>query len=115
MDNQGLCPSIDSPLLHAAGSALPISIKGAELPWRTPEETLTRSIANIAGFPITGETEEEKVYFVGYNAFNEKLCEWIYSGLTKQVDYNNSDIPMSVEIPSAQVELRENLSAKKVG
>lgn len=61
------------------------------------------------------ETEEEKVYFIGYNAFNEKICEWVYSGLTKQIHHRDEVAPASVVIPSALVEIRKNPNAEDVG
>lgn len=56
----GYAPPIDNIPLHVAQAGAPLGIKSALVPWRTPEETLKRTIANISGFPISGETKEEE-------------------------------------------------------
>ncbi len=61
------------------------------------------------------DSEEEKVYFVGYNVFNEIVSEWIYSGVTNTINTTDIVKPMSVNIPAAQIEIRESNSDEKTG
>lgn len=59
------------------------------------------------------ESEEEKVYFVGYNAFNEIVSEWVYSGITSSIITNDVAKPKSVELPPAKIQIRNPDSDKK--
>ena len=58
--SSGYAPAMENPLAHIAGTVLPLSIKGAMAPYRTPEEAAKRAVLNAMGLPITGLTHEEE-------------------------------------------------------
>lgn len=60
INTKGYAPDIENYPAHIAGAFASISLKGALIPWRTPEETFKRTVLGIAGLPVTGESEEEK-------------------------------------------------------
>lgn len=52
------------------------------------------------------DEDEDQVYLVGYNAFEEKICEWRHqpsSGVLHSVD---STTPPAVDLPDAEVSVR---------
>ena len=58
--SSGYAPAMENPLAHIAGTVLPLSVKGAMAPYRTPEEAAKRAVLNAMGLPITGLTHEEE-------------------------------------------------------
>ena len=61
------------------------------------------------------EDDEDRVFFVGYNAYNEKISEWIYQASSVVLRSVDQDTPQSTEIPSASVDIREDESVKPDG
>lgn len=58
------------------------------------------------------EDDEDRVFFVGYNAYQEKIALWTY-GSANSVLHSVDDItPETREIPAAEIDVREE-SAKK--
>lgn len=60
-----------------------------------------------------GESDS-KVYFIGYNNYNDKICEWVHSQENRSLYSVDEFMPESVEIPSAQAELRDKEAEKNV-
>ena len=58
-----------------------------------------------------GESDS-KVYFIGYNIYNEKICEWAHSQENKPLYSVDEFIHESVEIPPAHVEMRDKKAEK---
>lgn len=58
-----------------------------------------------------GESDS-RVYFIGYNIYNEKICEWVHSQENKSLYSVDEFMPESVEIPSAQVAIRDKEAEK---
>lgn len=58
-----------------------------------------------------GESDSQ-VYFIGYNFYDEKLCEWVHSQPNRSLYSADDFVPESVEIPSAQVALRDKEAEK---
>lgn len=56
---------------------------------------------------------DSKVYFIGYNIYNEKICEWVHSQENRTLYSVDLLIPATVEIPSAQVLIRDKAAEKK--
>ncbi|MCY4754887.1 hypothetical protein [Pelomonas aquatica] len=59
---------------------------------------------------LTGE-DEDQVHFVGYNIFHEKVSLWTYRPSTPMLHSIDSDVPPTVNIPPAAVELLEDAEA----
>lgn len=55
------------------------------------------------------EDDEDRVFFVGYNVYQEKISEWMYQASSPTLHSVDKDIPASVEIPPADVGLREDV------
>ncbi len=49
---------------------------------------------------------DSKVYFIGYNYFNESICEWMYSDDGRSLYSIDTNVPSAVEIKPARVEIR---------
>lgn len=55
---------------------------------------------------------DSKVYFIGYNIYNDKICEWVHSQENRSFYSVDMFIPESVEIPSAKVAIRDKEAEK---
>lgn len=53
------------------------------------------------------EHDEDRVYFAGYNVYQEKIAEWMYKASSPLLHSTDQNTPASAEIPSASVEVRE--------
>lgn len=60
------------------------------------------------------EDDEDRVFFVGYNVYQEKVSEWIYKASAPTLHAIDQEIPTAAEIPDAAVDVRENQSPEKV-
>lgn len=54
------------------------------------------------------EDDEDRVFFVGYNVFQEKVSEWMYQASAPALHVIGKGIPAAAEIPDATVEVRED-------
>jgi hypothetical protein len=59
------------------------------------------------------EDDEDKVFFLGYNVYQEKVAEWEYSASTAALHSVDKDTPSAIEIPPASVEVRDDQSDKQ--
>ena len=57
------------------------------------------------------EDDEDRVFFVGYNVYQEKVSEWIYRASGSTLHTVDQGTPIAAEIPAATVDVRENLSS----
>ena len=60
------------------------------------------------------EDDEDRVFFIGYNVYQEKVCEWMYRGSTPTLHTVDQEIPVAAEIPPATVDVREERSSANV-
>lgn len=58
------------------------------------------------------DDDEDRVFFIGYNAYQEKVSEWIYQSASPLLHAVDHDVPPSAEIPPAAVDVREESSEK---
>lgn len=65
----------------------------------------------VVGKALT-EHDEDQVYLVGYNVYQEKICEWQYRAVTPILYAVDQLTPASANIPPADVGLRNNTSDK---
>lgn len=54
------------------------------------------------------DEDEDRVFFNGYNAFQEKVSEWVYASAGPVLHSVGSETPPAREIPPAQVDVRED-------
>lgn len=54
------------------------------------------------------EEDEDRVFFSGYNAYQEKVSEWMYASACPVLHSVDSETPPAREIPPAQVDVRED-------
>lgn len=54
------------------------------------------------------EEDEDRVFFNGYNAFQEKVSEWMYASASPVLHSVDSETPPARDIPPAQVDVRED-------
>ena len=54
------------------------------------------------------EEDEDQVYLVGYNAFEEKICEWRHQPSTGVLHSVDSTTPPAVDLPDAEVTVRSD-------
>lgn len=59
------------------------------------------------------EDDEDRVFFFGYNVYQEKVSEWMYRASTPTLHAVDKDVPVAAEIPPAFVDLREDDSANQ--
>jgi hypothetical protein len=57
------------------------------------------------------EDDEDRVFFVGYNVYQEKVSEWMYQASAPSLHAVDKDVPVAAEIPPAFVDVREDDSA----
>lgn len=57
------------------------------------------------------EDDEDRVFFVGYNVYQEKVSEWMYQASAPTLHAVDKDVPVAAEIPPAFVDVREDDSA----
>jgi hypothetical protein len=53
------------------------------------------------------EEDEDRVYFVGYNVYQEKVSEWVYTGAVTKLHSVDHDIPAAADIPAPDVDVRD--------
>ncbi|MBB3103781.1 hypothetical protein [Azomonas macrocytogenes] len=54
------------------------------------------------------DEDEDRVFFSGYNAYQEKVSEWMYASSSPVLHSVDSETPPAREIPPAQVDVRED-------
>ena len=54
------------------------------------------------------EDDEDRVFFVGYNAYQEKISEWVFQAPSSTLRSVDQDTPQAKEIPPASVDVREH-------
>lgn len=54
------------------------------------------------------EDDEDQVFFVGYNVYQEKVSEWMYRAAAPTLYAVDKEAIAAVEIPPAFVDVREN-------
>lgn len=59
------------------------------------------------------EDDEDRVFFVGYNVYQEKVSEWMYQASAPTLHAVDKDVPVAAEIPPAFVDVREDDSANR--
>ena len=57
--------------------------------------------------------DEDRVFFVWYNVYQEKVSEWIYQASAPMLHAVDQDVPAAAEILPASVDVREDRSAKQ--
>lgn len=67
----------------------------------------------VVGKALT-EHDEDQVFLVGYNVYQEKICEWQYRASAPIMHVVDHLTPASADIPSAEVELR-NITSDEYG
>ena len=60
------------------------------------------------------EEDEDRVYFFGYNVYQEKISEWVYLASAPTLHSVDRDVPESAQLDPAKVDIRddENLQDK---
>lgn len=58
------------------------------------------------------EDDEDRVFLIGYNAFQEKISQWAYGSSGPILHSVDSDVPKAKELPPAAVEVREDTARK---
>lgn len=58
------------------------------------------------------EDDEDRVFLIGYNAFQEKISQWGYGSSGPILHSVDSDVPKAKELPPAAVEVREDTARK---
>ncbi|WP_085636848.1 MULTISPECIES: hypothetical protein [unclassified Pseudomonas] len=58
------------------------------------------------------EDDEDRVFLIGYNAFQEKISQWAYGSSGPILHSVDSDVPKVKELPPAAVEVREDTVRK---
>ncbi|MBI6923344.1 hypothetical protein JET66_01590 [Pseudomonas putida] len=58
------------------------------------------------------EDDEDRVFLIGYNAFQEKISQWAYGSSGPILHSVDSDVPKAKELPPAAVEVREDTVRK---
>ena len=59
------------------------------------------------------EDDEDRVFFVGYNVYQEKVSEWMYQASAPTLHAIDREVPVAAEIPPAFVDVREDDSANQ--
>ena len=62
--------------------------------------------------PADLDVEEDRVYFIGYNAYQEKVSEWVYTPTVSMLHSTSSEIPPAVELPPVGVNVRPDSDAE---
>lgn len=60
------------------------------------------------------EDDEDRVFFIGYNIYQEKVSEWMYRGSTPTLHTVDQEVPVAAEIPPATVDVREERTSEDV-
>jgi hypothetical protein len=58
------------------------------------------------------EEDEDRVFFVGYNVFQEKISEWMYRASAPMLHTVDQDVPSAAELQPASVDVREERAEK---
>jgi hypothetical protein len=61
------------------------------------------------------EDDEDRVFFVGYNVYQEKISEWMYRASAPTMHAVDKDVPAAAEIPPAFVDVREKADSANQG
>jgi hypothetical protein len=61
------------------------------------------------------DDDEDRVFFVGYNVYQEKVSEWMYQASLPMLHAVDQGVPAAAEIPAASVDVREDRSAQLDG
>lgn len=59
------------------------------------------------------EDDEDRVFFVGYNVYQEKVSEWMYQTSAPALHAVDQETPLEAKIPDAIVEVRDHQSSEK--
>lgn len=54
------------------------------------------------------DDDEDRVFFIGYNVYQEKVAEWMYKTSSPTLHTVDKEVPAATEIPPAFVEVRED-------
>lgn len=57
------------------------------------------------------EEDEDRVFFIGYNVYQDKVSEWVYRATAPTLHAVDKDVPAAAVIPPAFVDVREVDSA----
>lgn len=62
--------------------------------------------------PAATDVDEDQVYFLGYNVFQEVVVEWRYRPVTTVLHSVDSSLPKAVVQPDAEVQLKPAVNAQ---
>jgi hypothetical protein len=54
------------------------------------------------------EEDEDRVYFFGYNVYQEKISEWVYLASAPTLHSVDRDVPESAQLDPAKVDIRDD-------
>lgn len=54
------------------------------------------------------EDDEDRVFFVGYNVYQEKVSKWMHQTSAPSLHEVDKDVPVAAEIPPAFVDVRDD-------
>lgn len=55
------------------------------------------------------DEDEDRVHFIGYNAFQEKVSQWMYRPSSPTMHAVDQDVPLSTILPPLQVNVRDDI------
>lgn len=58
------------------------------------------------------DDDEDRVFFIGYNVYQEKISEWMYRASAPTLHAVDKEVPVAAEIPPAFVDVREDDSSQ---
>lgn len=61
------------------------------------------------------DEDEDRVFFVGYNVYQEKISQWMYQASAPLLHTVDIEVPAAAEMQPASVDVRENPSIKQDG
>ena len=59
------------------------------------------------------DDDEDRVFFVGYNVYQEKVSEWMHQASASMLHAVDQDVPVAAEILPASVDVREDRPVKQ--
>lgn len=54
------------------------------------------------------EDDEDRVFFIGFNAFHEKVSQWMYQGSAPTLHAVDQDVPEAADMSPAPIEIRDD-------
>jgi hypothetical protein len=61
------------------------------------------------------DEDEDRVFFVGYNVYQEKISQWMYQASAPLLHTVDNDVPAAAEMQPASVDVRENRPIEQDG